>query len=617
MAGGYIGKNLFVNLSTGDIKEEKLDEKLCRDFLGGYGIGARIIYDRQKAGIDPLGADNHIGFTTGPLTGAPVPFGSRYCVVGKSPLTNTWGDANSGGFFGPMLKFAGYDHVFVTGIAEKPVYLFINQGKAELRDASHIWCKDSNETDEVLKNELGAKAEIACIGPSGEKASLISCIINNKGRAAARSGLGAVMGSKRLKAVVALGTMSVPLADADRVEQVRKEINSSLGGIYDILREYGTCGGYAEAVVNGDAPVKNWGGVGPVDLAGASATSDTEVISLQDKRYACFRCPVGCGGMMKAGQKYNYPQGAHKPEYETLAAFGSMLVNDDLESIIMANHLCNTYGLDTISAGAAIAFAIECYENGIITKSDTDGIELTWGDHHAAIKMLENMCNRYGFGDILADGVKVASEKIGKGSEQFAIHVGGQELPMHDPRLSPSFGATYMTDPTPGRHTQGGLGGAEMGMDLPMLPPVERYAFTGKADLHAMLVNSFHTINCTGLCQLGVGTMPAEGPANLVAAVTGWEFTLLDVLPIGERIAHLRQAFNVREGIKPSDFQLPMRTKGQPPLQQGPLANVTVDVDNLAHEFLQVMEWDSKTGKPSKDKLIAVGLEDVARDLWP
>lgn len=617
MAGGYMGKILLVDLSTGDIRDEFLDEKLCKEYLGGYGVGCRVVYDRQKAGADPLGPDNTIGFTTGPLTGAPVPFGSRYCVVGKSPLTNTWGDANSGGFFGPMLKFAGYDHVFVNGISEKPVYLFVNDGKAELRDATHLWGRNSNETEEILRQELGAKTEIACIGPSGEKISLISCVINNRGRAAARSGLGAVMGSKKLKAVAVLGTGSVPLADKDRVAVATKEVNSSLGGIYDVLKDYGTCGGYAEAVMNGDAPVKNWGGIGMVDLPGAAATSDVAVIDLQQKKYACFRCQVGCGGLMKSGKKYDYPQGAHKPEYETLAAFGSMLLNDDLESIVMANHLCNAYGLDTISAGAAIAFAIECYENGIITKSDTDGIELKWGDHAAAIKMLENLCNRKGFGDILADGVKAGSEKIGQGSEMFAIHVGGQELPMHDPRLSPSFGATYMTDPTPGRHTQGGLGGAEMGMDLPMLPPVERYAFTGKADLHAMLANSFHTVNCSGLCQLGVGTMPADGPANLVAAVTGWEFSLLEVLPIGERITHLRQAFNAREGIGLDTFQLPLRVKGQPPFKDGPLANVTIDVDNLAGEFLEVMQWDRKTGKPSKEKLISVGLEDVAKDLWP
>ena len=429
MANGYMGKMLFVDLSTGKIEEEALDEKLCRDFLGGYGIGARIIYSRQKAGVDPLGPDNIFGFTTGPLTGTPAPFGSRYTVVGKSPLTGTWGDANSGGFFGPHLKFAGYDAVFFKGISEKPVYLFIDNGKAELRDATHLWGKDSNETEDILRDELGKKVEVACIGQAGEKLSLISCVMNNKGRAAARSGLGAVMGSKRLKAVAVLGNMEVPLADKKKVGDLRKEYQKAFDGMmYEMMKNYGTCGGTAQSAQVGDSPVKNWSGAGIVDFPNASAVSDDAIIGLQRKRYACYRCSVGCGGLMKAGKEYDYEEGAHKPEYETLAAFGSMLLNDNAESIIMANDICSRYGLDTISAGATIAFAMECYDNGLITKADTDGIELTWGNHRAIIAMTEKLAKREGFGDVLADGTKVAAERIGKGSDKYAMHAGGRGI---------------------------------------------------------------------------------------------------------------------------------------------------------------------------------------------
>ena len=540
-------------------------------------------------------------------------------------MTKTWGDASSGGYFGPTLKYAGYDHAFFRGISDKPVYLFIEDGKAELRDAAHLWGKDTNETEDILKRELGKKAEMACIGPAGEKLSLISCVINNKGRAADRSGLGAVMGSKRLKAIAALGTMSVPVANKARASELRREYNKAMSGMFaDLFKNFGTSGLAAQSAHSGDSPVKNWGGVGIVDFPNAAAVSDTSIIGLQEKKFACSRCPIGCGGEMKAGKEYNYPKGAHKPEYETIAAFGSMLLIDNAEAVIMANNLCNRYGLDTISAGATLAFAIECYENEIITKADTDGIELTWDNHRAVIAMLEKLCKREGFGDVLADGVKAAAERIGKGSEQFAMHVHGQEVPMHDPRLAPSFGATYITDPTPGRHTQGGAGFGEMfgdmaalGIELPGMPAMEKYVYTGKAPMHAMIANSIHTLNCSGLCMFGMYMIPPDAPANLITAVTGWDFSMLDVLSTGERIAHMRQAFNVREGIRPSDFQLPARVKGQPPLKEGPLANVTIDVDSLAREYLQVMEWDLGTGRPSKEKLMTMGLEDMARDLWP
>ncbi|MDY6892111.1 MAG: aldehyde ferredoxin oxidoreductase family protein [Chloroflexota bacterium] len=624
MAGGYMGKMLWVDLSTGKMEDEPLDEKMCRDYIGGYGLAAKLIYDRQKPGVDALGPDNIFGFVTGPLTGTGALIGSRYMVVGKSPRTGGWGDANSGGFFGPNLKFAGYDAVFFKGISEKPVYLFIDNGKPELRDASNLWGKDAVQTEDALRAELGKKAEIACIGPSGEKLNLIAGVVNNKGRIAARSGLGAVMGSKKLKAVAVLGNMEVPVANKEKVSELRKEYTKAMEGHFaDMMKNYGTCGLAAQSAAMGDSPIKNWAGAaGNIDFPNAANISDDQMINRQERKYACYRCPVGCGGHMKAGgNKFKIPAGSHKPEYETIAAFGSMVLNDDLDVLLLANDICNIYGIDSISAGTAVAFAMECYENGIITKADADGLELTWGNHDAIIALTEKIAKREGFGAVLADGVKVAAEKIGKGSEKYAMHVGGEEIPMHDPRLAPSFGTTYETDATPARHTQGGFGFGEMmpaaGLELEGLPPLEQYAYTGKAMVHGMMANSSHTMSAAGCCLFGSYVTPMDAVPNFLAAVTGWEFSMPDSLVVGERIANIRRAFNVREGIKPEDYKLPARIKGVPPLKEGPLAGVTIDVDNLSKELCEFMDWDLETGKPSKDKLVSLGMDDVAKDLWP
>ncbi|MBM3173186.1 MAG: aldehyde ferredoxin oxidoreductase, partial [Chloroflexi bacterium] len=422
MAAGYIGKILFVDLTNTKMWEETPGESLYKDFLGGYGLGSRIIFSRQKAKIDPLSEDAMFGFVTGLLTGTPALFGSRYVVVGKSPLTNTWGDANSGGDFGPYLKFAGYDAVFLTGISLTPVYLSIDNGKPELRKANHLWGKDTNETESIIGREVGKGTRVASIGPAGEKLSRISCIVNNKGRAAGRSGLGAVMGSKKLKAVAVRGSAQILLANPTELEAARNRHLSQLGGASKIFREFGTCSGLAYLVQIGDTPVKNWDG-SAIDFPNAAAISDQCVINLQERRYGCWHCPVACGGLMKASSgEYSYGVGAHKPEYETLASFGSLCLNDKLESIIELNDICNRYGLDTISAGATIAFAIECYEKGLISNTDTGGIELEWGNHLGIIEMTRKIAMREGFGDFLADGVRRAAEKIGKGAEEIAVH---------------------------------------------------------------------------------------------------------------------------------------------------------------------------------------------------
>ncbi|MFC1932179.1 aldehyde ferredoxin oxidoreductase family protein [Chloroflexota bacterium] len=602
MAGGYMGKMLFVNLSTGEVTTETPEESLYRDFIGGYGIGARILYNRQRGRVDPLGPENTLGLVTGPLTGTPATVGARYAAVAKSPITGGWGDANAGGYFGPHLKFAGYDAVFFNGVADKPVYLFINNGKAELKDARYLWGKDTYETEDTLKAELGETAEIVCIGQSGEKLSLISCIITRKGAAAGRSGLGAVMGSKKLKAVAVRGNRKVLIADIEQADRLRREHIADLraalvGGKSDWerRRKYGTSNGGARSAHSGDSPVKNWDGIGIIDFPDVSGLTGDAAIANLERRGGCWRCPISCEGRLKEGTgEYKYPAGTRRVEYETQASFGTMCLNNNTESVNMANHICNSYGLDTISAGCTIAFAIECYENGLITKADTDGIELTWGNHRAIVAMTEKMAKREGFGDILADGVKVAAEKIGRGAEQYAIHIGGQELGMHDPKLvrpgQPSA-ARYQMDATPGRHTAGfGPSG-----------------FMGKV------------VNAAGLCNFGGFR---QDPSNkymvgFMSAVTGWEWSTGKLEKAGERIANMRHAFNLREGINPLEWNVHPRIIGNPPQKEGPLAGVTAAIEAQVYWNLGALDWDRITTKPNKAKLLALGLDDVAQELWP
>ena len=612
MTCGCMGKMLFVDLTEGKIQEETT-EKLYQDFLGGYGVGARIIFSRQKARVDPLGADAMLGFVTGILTGTPALFASRYMVVGKSPLTGTWGDANCGGDFGPHLKFAGYDAVFFSGISAAPVYLLIDNGRAELREASQLWGKDTWETESLLQTELGKEVHVACIGPAAEKMSLISCIISNRGRAAGRSGLGAVMGSKKLKAIAVRGTQKVPIAREAELKAARKKHLEQLGGTVDVYRQFGTCGAMNQFVQIGDAPIKNWKG-SAVDFPNAIAISDQSVINLQERKYGCWQCPVACGGHMKPGSgQYKYPAGVHKPEYETLAAFGSMCLNDNLESIIKVNDICNRYGLDTISAGSTIAFAIECYENGIISNKDTDGIELRWGNHQAIVAMTEKLAKREGLGQVLADGVKRAAQQLGKAAEEFAIHIHGQEVPMHDPKRFMNYAISYLNT-TPARHTQGNYGSKPAsGLEFPTF---DRSSTAGRGQANKMGSDLMHVVSCSGLCMFGLGFMDASALTDFINLTTGWECRLNDLLHTGERIANMRQAFNAREGISISEFNVPGRVAGNPPLQAGPTAGKTVDFDTLRRDYLIARGWDPHSGKPSREKLLQLGLEDVARALW-
>ncbi len=666
MANAYTGKILTVDLSSSKKEEEELGEDMYKKFLGGYGLGAKIIYDRLPQGADPLGEESILGFAPGLLTATGALFTGRYMAMGKSPLTGGWGDSNSGGTLAPEIKRAGYDAIFVKGKASGPVYIWIGDGKVEIREAKHLWGKTTEETEDSIAEEIGVKGvKVLSIGEAGEKLSLISGIVNDKGRIAARSGLGAVMGSKQLKAIAVKGKGRIPVSDRDQINALNKsflnymnknvqanlmdkirlgKITGALGKMLGrssfhtrmmppllkvILDQYGTPGFTAFYCETGESPTKNWKGLGGIDfpLEQSKRISDDEVLKYQVKKFHCSNCPLGCGGIFKVeGGPYPLEE-THKPEYETLAAFGGMCMNDDLNVVMQANHMCNMAGIDTISTGSVIAFSMECFEQGILTEKDTDGINLQWGNGEAIIRLLEKIIKREGIGDVLADGVKRAAEKIGQGAETFAVHAGGQEVAYHDPRLDPGFATAYQVEPTPGRHTIASYTYQELFALEKRFPELKKipfivsdknmHTYSGKGPMQAANSKYVQLTNSLGYCIFGVLIGGGEMPiAEMVNAATGWSLSDNDYLTTGERIQTLRQAFNVREGIKPADFKLNTRAAGNPPLSGGPLKGITLDMKSLAKDYFDQFQWDLETGKPSQKRLESLDLKEVAKDLY-
>lgn len=624
MLGGYTGKILFVDLTTGRMREESPPESLYRDFIGGTGLGVRILYEHIKPKADPLGPENVLGFVTGPLTATPTPGSGRLTVVAKSPLTGAWADSNSGGSLGPELKAAGYDAVFFSGVAPKPVYLLLSRGKAELRDASHLWGKDTNETDNMLQQELGEpKVKIACIGPAGEACSLISGIVNERERIAARSGVGVVMGSKRLKAVAVRGGKKKGfVAQPEKFRPAREDYSRRLKGskFQQGLTAAGTGGGLSFLVSIGDCPIKNWNSTGTEAMPTCTNLDTANMDKYKLRSYTCHACPVRCGAIIQVKEGPFATKGeVRRPEYETLAALGTLCLNDNAESVIRANEICNLYGLDTMAVGNVIAFAMECYENGLITKEDTDGIELTWGNSEALVAVVDKMAKREGFGAVLADGVEKAAQRIGKGSEKYAMHVHGHRIPYHDPRNSPALGTSIMSDAQPACHMNTeGTNLLEQGVPLgsdPLLqsPKLAIYGdYEGKGPMYATGAAYYQLLSSSGLCALYMVAF-AVPVAELIAPVTGWDFGWAEGLKAGRRILTLRQAFNAREGLLPEEFKLPERV--MLPQSVGPAAGAKIDYDSLKSGYFAAMGWDIKTGKPHRQTLIDLGLDELTSDL--
>ena len=616
--GGYVGRFLNVDLSSGELSDEVPDEALLRDFVGGYGLGARVLYERMDPGADPLGPDNILGFVTGPLTGTNALMASRYCAVAKSPLTGGWGDASSGGEFGPAMKFAGYDAIFVEGISEQPVYILIDDGQTEIRPADDLWGLDAVETEEALMARHGEDARVACIGPAGEKLALISAIMNDRGRAAGRSGLGAVMGSKRLKAIVVRGDHAPNMAHKDQVNALRKKYLPlfKTGDSAVLLRKYGTAG-FTKALASvGRTPIKNWAGTyADEDFIDFDQVDGPAVAEYETKKYACWHCVQACGGVMRWDENGKEHED-HKPEYETLALAGTNIGVGDTVGVMRLNELCNRGGLDTISAGSCIGFAMECYEKGLLTAEELDGLELEWGNIEAAFELLGRIIERRGLGDVLADGVMRAAQKLGRGSEAFAIHSGGQELPAHDPRHEQDFGLVYQMSPTPGRHTQGGVGARDMppenqevfGLD-PGLKIEDPTAYHAQA--YATSMSWLNVLNAAGFCSFSQFTMEPLYVPEFIAAVTGWDYEMPECITTGQRIEVMRLLFGLREGYNPLQVQVAPRAMGRPPLETGPRAGVTVEIDDVRDAYLKFLDWDSVTAMPSQERLAELGLGEL------
>jgi aldehyde:ferredoxin oxidoreductase len=424
------------------------------------------------------------------------------------------------------------------------------------------------------------------------------------------------MGSKRLKAVVVKSRRGaqVPIPDAEKLRELRsKYLKDKDKGMFDFFHDTGTIGLTSGAAQNGDSPVKNWGGAGPaVFNRGIENFRDQKVMPYQTKRYGCWRCSMACGGHMVVTEGEFAGVQHHKPEYETAAAYGTMTLNDDFPSLIKLNELCNRYGLDTISAGCTMSFVIECFENGVLTLEDTDGVPMTWGNYASMIEMTRKMGLREGFGDVIADGVKLAAERIGRGSERFAVHIHGQELPMHDPKFEPALATTYMLDATPARHTQGQEGLVAPGLDIKR---GDKYVYTGKGDMHRKAAALLHVVNSAGICEFAYFTYNIGFVTDFMTAITGKDWNLAECIKAGERIGTLRHAFNLREGLNPLEWEVPPRMIGTPPLKEGNVRNVTVDIQTLMKEYLEAADWDTKTTRPSDKKLKELGLAFVARDI--
>ncbi len=616
MALGYMGKLIRAKLSEGKIEIEDLNMDDARGYIGGVGLGTKIIYDEVPPSADPLGPENKILFLTGPITATKFPTSGRYEVCTKSPLTGIWADASSAGYWANDFKKTGFDAIIVEGASKKPVYLWVSDGKAELRDASHLWGKDSYATQDAIKEELDDKrACVLCIGQAGEKKVLMAAVMNDEGRAAGRAGIGAVMGSKNLKAIAVRGKKKVQLADPDFIGEMSKKFSNELATnpLLENMRTYGTASSMDTAWVTGDIPIQNWRkGIwkdGCLKIGG-KRMADT----ILKPHKPCYNCPIGCSRWVKI-EKGPFKMEGPGPEYETLGTFGSMLLNDNLESICHLNELCNAYGLDTISAGAAIAFAMEAYENGVITKEDTGGVELTWGNVDAIIEMTHQIGQAKGLGALLGQGVKRASEQLGKGTDKYAIHVKGLEVPMHDPRAFHSMAVNYATSPRGACHLHGAAFIYDMGIIAPGFGATYkqgRFDKKGKGINTKAAQDQASLINSLVVCQFcGLALAPFH-VVHLLGATTGMAYQSKDIPLIAERITNLQRVFSVRCGINAKDDTLPERLLT--PTTEGSHAGKVADLENQLVEYYAVRGWN-KDGIPTKEKLNELGLEYVIKDL--
>ncbi len=623
MTMGYNGRILRVNLNTGMINADVLPEIVYRMYMGGSALSAYYLLKELKPRVDPLGPENILIFMSSIISGAPLPGLTRYTVAARSPLTGAFGEAEAGGFFGPELKMAGYDGVIIEGRSARPIYIWIKDGRAEIRDASKIWGKDTGEAERLIREELGDKRiRVAQCGQAGENLVRYACILNERKHANGRTGMGAVMGSKNLRAIAVRGTQKLSFADPEKLSNIGKKVLGLLpqSVMAQNLKKFGTPFFVMALNNSGILPTRNFqkGQFEGAEAICGERMTDTILV----KSEGCYACAVQCKRAVKVEGKYNADPEYGGPEYETLASLGSCCGIENLAAIAQGNEMCNRYGLDTISTGVAIAFAMELVEKGILTKKDTDGINLKFGDSDAMLAMIKKITRREGFGDILAEGALKAAQKIGNGAERYAMHIKGQELPMHDPRGKQGLGLGYAVSPTGADHleaphdtsflTEGpGLKGYR---PVGMLEPVPAMEM-GPRKVRQFIRNQavWSAFNSLGICNFAITPytdFSLTAVVEAVEAITGWNTSLYELMELGERTTTMARMFNIREGLSNKDDYLPERLFET--LQAGTPQEKKIKRDDFVNSlklYYEAMGWDTKTGVPTEGRLSYLGLD--------
>ncbi len=612
MMNGYHGRFLKINLTTQDMEDLPISEKDLQMYLGGSTLAAKLIYKHMEGKNNDLGPENPLVFATGPFTGTAIPMVSRYAICGISPHTGFWGEATSGGTFAFRLKGSGYDGIFIHGEADTPVYLYLDETNARLINAEEIWGRDCYETQELIKSTLGKKdLSVACIGSAGENKIQYAAIINDQGRAAGRCGLGALMGAKNLKAVVAGGKLRPNLADRKKIISIAKEataeIKSDIGSI--ALKEYGTLFYMDMGMRMGDVPAKYFQkNVFPAEKYNGVALRRAYTV----ENYACKGCPIGCGRTVK-----NFRQemkSVDGPEYETMAAFGPLCVNTNLDTIIEANHLCNAHGLDTISTGVSIAYAMYLYEKKVFTREQT-GLEILWGDGQTVVELVKMIIAQEGIGQLLGKGVLTMARELGR-DENEAAQVKGLEMPMHEGRAWQGLAVSYATSPRGACHLKGDY----FNIDIHALQSVpeynifygDRFSSHEKAKNAAVYQSLKDLYDSMPLCKFS--NLSVSKICEIYEAITGWTMNPESLLKIGDRSINLKRMINCKLGLKRKDDHLPeICTK---PLSEGSTAGRKPDMETLLKEYYAFRKWNWETGIPEKETLMELGLYQAAEEFY-
>lgn len=612
--GGYAGQVLRINLTDKRAMVEPLPEEIAQNYMGGAGFGIKYLADEVAPHTDPLGPDNKLIFAVGPFTGSTIPSTSRLSVTSKSPQTGTVGVALSGGYFPAEMKFAGYDIIIVEGKADEPTYVSIKDAQVQFLSARRAWGLNTSDCQQVIRDDLGDQnTRVICIGPAGENLSKMAAIMNER-RAAGRRGLGAVMGSKNLKAIAIRGTGSVKVADAKSFQEARKAMMDSMKAspvLYPVFAKVGSSCAFDATVAQGFFSAKNWTATGvfvPIEGIGLEAQDRAKV-----GNWHCQGCPVGCAQLMLARKGPFAGTISEGPEFETQYSFGGETGVDDLDAVIAADRAADELGLDSISAGVTIGFAMELFEKGILTKEDTGGLDLSFGNGESMVKLLHLMAYRQGIGAILADGTKVAAEKIGKGTEKYAMHVKGLELPAYDVRAAKAQALNYATAYCGADHNKGYAIQEVFGVPVPR--EVDRLAYEGKGQLTKWNQDvGCATADCPTICAfVTLMALMGNGPdvvAGLMEGLTGLNYTAEDVYQVGERVNNLARLFNVKEGFTRSDDTLPERLMTEP-IPDGPSKGELItkaDLDRMLDEYYAERGWDLTTGAPTEPKLRELGL---------